>query len=72
MDPGYQNTRSASPLPAANAYDHGSESTNVYGIGHDQGQGNWYTPPPSLPASIRPPEGWKSTLPADGSGHQWR
>ncbi|GFZ50821.1 hypothetical protein JCM24511_08579 [Saitozyma sp. JCM 24511] len=33
----------------------------------------WWTPPPSLPASIRPPEGWKSTLPAQTTdGHQWR
>jgi hypothetical protein len=33
----------------------------------------WYTPPPSLPASIRPPDGWRSTLPAQMSdGHQWR
>ncbi|ORY35735.1 hypothetical protein BCR39DRAFT_511825 [Naematelia encephala] len=37
-------------------------------------QREWYTPPPSLPASIRPPEGWRSTLPGQVSpnGHQWR
>ncbi|KAK8854621.1 hypothetical protein IAR55_003360 [Kwoniella newhampshirensis] len=35
-------------------------------------QGQWFTPPPSLPASIAPPEGWRSTLPAQTDGHAWR
>ncbi|OCF38676.1 hypothetical protein I317_07553 [Kwoniella heveanensis CBS 569] len=38
----------------------------------DPQQGQWYTPPPSLPNSIVPPEGWKSTLPAQKDGHHWR
>ncbi|WWC90567.1 uncharacterized protein L201_005503 [Kwoniella dendrophila CBS 6074] len=37
-----------------------------------QQQQQWYTPPPNLPNSIVPPEGWKSTLPAQGGGHAWR
>ncbi|WRT68597.1 uncharacterized protein IL334_005575 [Kwoniella shivajii] len=35
-------------------------------------QQQWYTPPPSLPSSIAPPEGWRSTLPAQTDGHAWR
>ncbi|WVF67491.1 hypothetical protein IAT40_002247 [Kwoniella sp. CBS 6097] len=38
----------------------------------DPQQGQWYTPPPSLPNSIVPPEGWRSTLPAQKDGHHWR
>ncbi|WWC63502.1 uncharacterized protein I303_106105 [Kwoniella dejecticola CBS 10117] len=37
-----------------------------------QQQQQWYTPPPNLPTSIVPPEGWKSTLPAQKDGHAWR
>ncbi|WVQ68451.1 uncharacterized protein L199_006659 [Kwoniella botswanensis] len=37
-----------------------------------QQQQQWYTPPPTLPNSIVPPEGWKSTLPAQKDGHAWR
>ncbi|WVR09462.1 hypothetical protein IAU60_006529 [Kwoniella sp. DSM 27419] len=37
----------------------------------DEPQGQWYTPPPSLPTSLAPPEGWQSTLPAQRNGHQW-
>ncbi|WVW85414.1 hypothetical protein I302_107452 [Kwoniella bestiolae CBS 10118] len=37
-----------------------------------QQQQQWYTPPPSLPNSIVPPEGWRSTLPAQKDGHAWR
>ncbi|WWC71378.1 uncharacterized protein I206_105333 [Kwoniella pini CBS 10737] len=37
-----------------------------------QEQQQWYTPPPTLPTTIVPPEGWRSTLPAQKDGHAWR
>lgn len=41
--------------------------------GQAQGQGGYYAPPPNLPSSLRPPEGWQSTLPTSNDGrHQWQ
>ncbi|KAI9637599.1 uncharacterized protein MKK02DRAFT_43525 [Dioszegia hungarica] len=37
-----------------------------------QGQQDWYTPPPSLPTSIRPPDGWNAGTHVSQDGHQWR
>lgn len=33
---------------------------------------DWYTPPPTLPSSIRPPDGWKTTLPPEQQNQGWR
>ncbi|WWD19239.1 hypothetical protein CI109_103697 [Kwoniella shandongensis] len=84
--PNYSQNRTPSPQPTAKA-NWKSYMTNL-GTGAGAGAGGipnrtpspqpppkdqqWYTPPPSLPASIAPPEGWRSTLPAQTEGHAWR
>jgi hypothetical protein len=37
-----------------------------------QQQQQGYAPPPSLPSSLKPPEGWQSSVPTSSDGHQWK
>ena len=54
--------RSPSPLPPAPPVQHQHQ--------HQQGQ-DWYTPPPALPSSIRPQDGWNSSANAGQGQGQW-